>query len=141
MSELEEIKQRAAERRARPTGDNDRLIMLDNVENQRDEAEVDLGRAIEIAEKNLRAFEDCWSSHQAQKKELNQLSASVKRGDHLLMKRYREVVGERDQARADVLKLRDEVWGLDQALHSECGSGPFVPCQLLTDTESYEQYR
>lgn len=139
MSELEEIKQQAAERR-RPREFHAETMeaevhRADVMEKLWGQAEADLDHAIEIAEKNLRAFEDCWSSHQAQKKELNQLSASVKRGDHLLMERYREVVEERDQARADVLKLRAHIaedhWGCKYKGY----------CQLMADTEHYEQYR
>lgn len=119
MSELEEIKQRAAERR-RPREFHAETMeaevhRADVMEKLWGQAEADLDRAIEIA----KGFKDAGVIARSVTKFAND---------------------QCDQARADVLKLREELqWWVDN--HDCCPIMEVGGRNILTDTERYETFR
>lgn len=123
MSELDDIKARAEERR-KIQNPHPELVLP----KLKEEAEADLDRAIAIAEEVL-----------------------VDRAR--LEKERAWEISQRNQARADVVKLRDAGKAFDADPHDILGTcipgrKGWRPCgtcdgmrKLLTDTEHYEQYR
>lgn len=118
MNELEEIKLRAEARRLRLCGVADIDGTLTRLEpmptipiviEEHAEAEADLDRSVAIAEREI----------------------ELRHEEFKLRYKWKD---ERDQARADVLKLRDE-------LMKVAGAGLRSAIEVRCDTEHYEQHR
>lgn len=133
MSELEELKARAAERRtvARYDPENtDRSLYKQRIER----IEADLDRAIAIAEEQYEVNGLLLQGKDGVVAEFHRGNATLER--------------ERDEARADVLALRPFVVCVyEQDNRHPCGDWTLDeekwcdPCRALADTKSYEQYR
>lgn len=115
MKELVELKARAAERRNRP----------------------DYARGVHLSDAHCVEAED----------DVDELIAMVKEWEHLYLSTVptmNELGKQRDQARADVLKLRDALTILDTAYGSDVGvlrGWHAETDKARIDTEHYEQYR